>query len=321
MGFRKCCWKNIIHPFTSALLGGLLFIMLFGQANAASQFEDNVRIFPDLTVVRPFLNSFDKRPECREWADNFQLLSSGNKGDLFFRIRVRDAPKSNCAALTSVAGRIAHFVLRSSESMPEELSGQPSETYWTGEWKITERLNVARVEEQLNGDEVQVYQPTDTLTEAWDDSCVSVFDKIVVSDGNARKTYYLLAISNENPFLRRFDQDFNCPNWQGRSSASQYVATFDIDGGVFNEGAFLFDRSFGTVLLPRSRTQEFCVFISDLKITYAYLSEDKLQQMLASERIFASVAGLREQSFEVSRDDSRDAAIRLLQNFGGCDRW
>ncbi|MBK1868417.1 hypothetical protein [Taklimakanibacter albus] len=313
--------KNTIQSFKCSFLGGVLLLLLCTEASAGEQVEDKVRTFPDVTVVRPFLNSLDKQPECREWADNFQLLSSSNKGDLFFRIRVRDVPKSNCAALTRVAGRIAQFVLRSSESMPEELSGQPSETYWTGEWKITERLNVARVEEQLNGDEVQVYQPTDTLTEAWDDSCVSVFDKIVVSDGNARKTFYLLAISNENPFLRRFDQDFSCPNWQGRSSASQYVATFDIDGGALNEGAFFFDRSFGTLLLPRSRVEDFCIFVSELGVTYAYLSEYELRQVLASEKLFASVAGMVEQSFEVSRDESRDAAIRLLQNFGKCDRW
>jgi hypothetical protein len=313
--------KNTIHPFKCSFLGGILLLLLCTEASAGEQVEDKVRTFPDVTVVRPFLNSLDKQLECREWADNFQFLSSGNRLDFFFRVRVRDVPKSKCTALMRVAGKSAQFVRRSSEPMPEELPGPPSPVYWTGEWKITERLSVASIEEQLNSDLIQIYRPKDTLTEAYDDSCIPIFDRIVVRDGADRRIFYLLAISNGHPLIRRFDQDFSCPNWQGRSSASQYVATFDIDGGALDEGAFFFDRSFGTLLLPRSRVEDFCVFVSELGITYAYLSEHKLRQVLASDEVFASVAGMTEQSFEVSRDESRDAAIRLLQNFKDCDRW
>lgn len=220
-----------------------------------------------------------------------------------------------------MAGRSAQFVLRSSESVPEELSGPPSQIYWTGEWEITKRLNVALIEEQLNSDVIQIYRPKDTLTEAWDDSCISIFDRIVVRNETDRKIFYFLAISNDHAFIRRFGESIHCPNWQGKNSALQYVATFDIDGGIFKEGAFFFDRSFGTFLLPRSRVEDFCIFVSELGITYAYLSEHKLRQVLASEKVFASVTGMVEQSFEASRDDSRDAAIRLLQSLENCDRW
>jgi hypothetical protein len=313
--------NNTIQLFKGAFLGGLFLLLLCGQVSAEKQVEDNVRIFPDITVVRPFLISPDGQSECREWRDNFQLLSTGNKGELFFRIRVRDVPRSNCVALARVAGKSAQFVLRSLESMPEELSGPASPTYWTGEWEIIKRLKVALIQEQLNDDVIQVYRPTDTLTEAWDDSCISVFDRIVVRDGADQKIFYFLAISNGYPFTLRFAEGVHCPNWQGKNSASQYVATFDIDGGVFNAGAFLFDRSFGTFLLPRSRVEEFCVFVTDLGVTYGYLSEHKLRQVLASRKLLTSVTGMVEQSFDISRDDSRDAAIRLLQSFGECDRW